>query len=276
MQMPRVHIRNGQCPECAKISRVRKIRRTNLERYGVENSMQRDEVKEKVKSTNLLKYGTEYALASDIVKAKKEATMIERYGGRGAMCSEEVRTKAMATNLERYGVMHPAQSPDIREKMMLTSMERYGAAHPRSSDAVRRKVMNTLLDNGSFNVSEPEEVLYGILCRLYGSDDVRRQYSDGRYPYACDFYIISRDMYIELNGYWSHGGKWFDSCSVDDALLLSKWVLRLPSAPQYRKSIKTWTGYDVMKRLFARKNKLNYVVFWDTKLRDVALWEAMG
>ena len=30
---------------------------------------------------------------------------------------------------------------------------------------------------------------------------------DGRYPYYCDFYIPSEDLFIELNAHPSHGSK---------------------------------------------------------------------
>ena len=28
-----------------------------------------------------------------------------------------------------------------------------------------------------------------------------------RYPFACDFYISSLDLFIECNYHWTHGGK---------------------------------------------------------------------
>lgn len=34
--------------------------------------------------------------------------------------------------------------------------------------------------------------------------------------------------------------------------------------------------FDDLKRNYAEKNKLNYVVFWDNNLRDFKLWCAMG
>lgn len=45
-----------------------------------ENPFSREEIKEKIRKTNLEKYGVEYAAQSKIVKEKQKRTMIERYG----------------------------------------------------------------------------------------------------------------------------------------------------------------------------------------------------
>src|SRR5699024_5918014 len=44
----------------------------------------------------------------------------------------------------------------------------------------------------------------------------------------------------------------------------------------YSQAIRTWKSYDVMKRKVAKKNNLNYVVFWDQYMRDANMWFDMG
>ena len=72
------------------------------------------------------------------------------------------------------------------------------------------KYFDTLRTNHSFRTSKPEEQLYEALKFIYGQNNVIRQYSDTRYPFRCDFYIKSEDLFIELNRFWSHGGRLYD------------------------------------------------------------------
>lgn len=58
--------------------------------------------------------------------------------------------------------------------------------------------------------------MYTLLCNIFNVDDIIRQYSDNRYPFCCDFYLKSLDLFIELNFHWTHGGHPFDENSQAD------------------------------------------------------------
>ena len=53
--------------------------------------------------------------------------------------------------------------------------------------------------NGTFNISTPELDYKKYLENKYGQENVLTQYRDPRYPYRCDFYIRSLDLFLELN-----------------------------------------------------------------------------
>lgn len=57
-----------------------KAKKTNLERYGVENPAQSKDVQAKIKQTNLNRYGVEWTFQSDNNKEKTKNTMNEIYG----------------------------------------------------------------------------------------------------------------------------------------------------------------------------------------------------
>ena len=46
--------------------------------------------------------------------------------------------------------------------------------------------------------------------------DTIRQYKDSRYPYNCDFYIPCLDLFIEFQGYWTHGEHPFNPNDIND------------------------------------------------------------
>jgi hypothetical protein len=61
-------------------SKADKTKKTNLEKYGVENVFQSEDIKEKIKQTNLEKYGVEHPLQNKDILEKSKETNIERYG----------------------------------------------------------------------------------------------------------------------------------------------------------------------------------------------------
>lgn len=63
-----------------------------------------------------------------------------------------------------------------------------------------------------------------VYIDCFGKNDIECQYRSERYPYKCDFYIKSRDIFIELNAYWMHGGHWFDINNEADVEKLQDWI----------------------------------------------------
>lgn len=269
-----------------------KGRQTNLERYGVENPFQSEDVKNAIRQTNLLKYGVMHPAQNDEIYEKSRQTNLSRYGVENPMQSEVIREKARlsfnVTILTKYGVPSVFQSEEIREKIKQSNLSKYGTEYPSQSIEIREKICRALssrdvqnriyttkLQNNTFNSSKPEEQLHSRLCEIFGPKDVKRQYnSDNRYPFNCDFYIVSRDMFIELNASWVHCCHWFDESNLNDVHIADTW--RQKNTKYYDVAVHTWTVRDVKKRNIAKDNKLNYVVFWDNDLADASLWFDLG
>lgn len=255
-----------------------RVKNTNLERYGVEYTLQSDIIREHIRETNLEKYGAECVLQSEIIREQIKKTNLERYGVESPLQSDEIRERIKQTNIERYGVESPFQSDEIREHIKQINLERYGVENVMQSNSIKQKVSDRKRENGTFNTSMPEESLLEILVSKFGEDDVLTQYnSDKRYPFHCDFYIKSRDMFIELNAFWMHGYCWFDENSIASNITLEDWMPKLNSkqSKSYKSAVHTWTVHDVLKRKYAQDNHLNYITFWDSNLDDARLWFAM-
>ena len=97
--------------------------------------------------------------------------------------------------------------------------------------------------------------------------DVITQYKDARYPFACDFYIPSLDLFIECNYHWTHGGKPYEG-TENDKKIVEKWKTK--NTKFYNNAIQTWTVRDVNKRNTVKENKLNYIEFWN--IDDLKTW----
>ena len=126
------------------------------------------------------------------------------------------------------------------------------------------KTNNTKEKNHSFNTSKGEEAYYKYLISLYGEEDVIRQYRDEeRYPFNCDFYIPSQDLFIELNLSWVHGGHPFNPRSKKDRDQLKIWEEKSKTSLFYFNAIEEWTISDVEKIKIAKKNNLNYEMIYE-------------
>jgi hypothetical protein len=246
----------------------RKQTKTVKERYGVDNVFD--------KSTFDL-FVTPDAVANG--RIKRTETMIERYGVEQPNQNPEICERMLSsmekTMIERYGVAHIMQCPEYAEKVtkkrQKTMLEKYGVKNSVQSDKIRNDIFESRRKNGTLNSSTPEEFLYQMLIDKFGEDDViRNKIIDNRYPFHVDFYIKSRDLFIELNGDKCHYEHWFDENNEQDRQVLQSWSendKRISEATgkksRYGKYIKTWSKTDVEKRTYAKKNNLNYLVFWD-------------
>ena len=78
-------------------------------------------------------------------------------------------------------------------------------------------------------------------------------------------------MYIECNFHWTHGGHKFDPDNKDDINTLNKWKEKYESSNHQMLGggIKTCTERDPKKFEYAKKNNLNYLVFYnETEFKD--------
>lgn len=129
-----------------------------------------------------------------------------------------------------------------------------------------QKSWSIKLIRGTFNTSNPEELLYKKLIQRYGEDNVKRQYKDViRYPWHCDFYIPSEDLFIEVNNFPTHGVEPFNPNNEEHVKLLEKFKNN-PTNWIEKKMVYAWADLDVRKRECARKNKLNYIMIYGDKI----------
>lgn len=208
-----------------------KCKQTLLEKYGVENIMQLDFVKDKIKETNLKRYGVEWSAQNKDINQKTIDTQIKKYGG----------------------VFNP-------EKVKKTNIERYGVEIPFMLSEIQNKGINTKLKNHTWTTSKPEKISEFLLKEKFGEDNVYCQYKSDVYPYRCDFYVKTLDLYIECNFHWTHGTHKFDENNLDDIKILNEWKQK--NTVFYNSAIDVWTRRDIDKFQCAINNNLNYKAFY--------------
>lgn len=172
--------------------------------------------------------------------------------------SEEKINKCKDTCIDKYGV----KSTWCQDKKFDTLKRKYGSIYVLQNKEISSKRYNTMKRNNSFNISRPEEELYLYIKEKFPS--VIRQYKDKeRYPFCCDFYIPELDLFLELNGNWTHGKHEYDPNSKEDNDILEKMkISSLSGHRYYNNAIITWTLRDPLKRKTALKNNLNFKEVW--------------
>ena len=243
-----------------------KRKETNLARYGVDTFMQSSEFREKAKQTMQQKYGVDYTLQSEELKSKIKMTNLNKYGYTNPQQNLQVQDKTKQTNLERYGVEYLAQNKEISNKQQETYKKHmqslFGVDHHFQLESIQQKVYQTKMINHTWSSSEPEEEFYQYLLTKYNKTDIKRQYKDTRYPFMCDFYIKSLDLFIELNLSWTHGGHLFDANNSKDTEKLSLWQAKAETSDYYKNAIETWVVRDKRKYQCAQDYNLNYVMIY--------------
>lgn len=247
-------------------------------KYETDNPFKLQEFQEKGVRTRLEKYGGEYTLsAGSSLSSRARKTFVENM--RDKSYREDIVVKRKETCERHYGVQVPLQSQEIQMRLKATCLKTYGVDSYSKTDAFKKtmsdssaiwvpKMFATKKSKGNLNTSVVENY---IANELQGFE---REYVSDKYPYHADFYDSDRNLFIEVNAHWTHGGHWYDTFSAFDAQKLGSWQEK--SSRYIDKAIKTWTLSDVNKRQCARDNKLNYVTFWDSQGSDFDLWLAMG
>ena len=267
-----------------------KVKESIKKKYGVVNIFNLPKVKEKCKlalqstvtkekrnKTILLKYGVDNVRKSSFIKEKIKKTIKERYGENPFNKGGKIYDKQTKTCLNKYGKVRYQNTEEFKQRLReisdisiskrkRTCVNLYGNATFNNQE----KRNETMKINHSFNpISKTENLAYLYLSLEYPGID--RQYRDKlRYPFNCDFYIPSLDLFIECNFHWTHGKHPYNPDSKEDKLVLEQWKEKAKTSKYYLNAIETWTVRDVNKRKVAEENNINYKIFYS--LQEVIEW----
>ena len=160
------------------------------------------------------------------------------------------------TCLKRYGVDSYNKTQEYKDKFKDKEYVKQ----------IQEKIYLVKKQNNSFNTSKYETIIFDKLKNKF--PDTKKQYKEKRYPFNCDFYIPSKDLFIEFNGMWTHHTEFFDKKNPKHIELLNLWKSK--NTEFYKRAIRTWTETDIAKKEIAEKNNLNYLVLWN--IEDFNRW----
>ena len=153
---------------------------------------------------------------------------------------KETREKLKINNPEREQLMNKKRSETCKHIWATTNILE------RRNNTVKK---NREKRKGSICKTIAEQKIYDTLIKTYPNLKYD-EYIDDRYPYYVDFYIPEEDLFIEYQGFPSHGKIPYDknnSKSLDECYKL------------YGKWLETYTITDPQKYETAKKNNLNFI-----------------
>ncbi len=240
-----------------------KVKKTNLERYGVENVFQSEYVKDKIRNSLKEKYGVEHPLQNPELLKKSQDTY-KRHCELDSEFEISVKNKIKNTNKEKYGGTGFG-SKTLKEKTVGEIYKKYGVVNYSATKEFKNKLYTAKTQNHTFNTSKIEEEF----TRWLDSNNIlyKRQYRSKEYPFACDFYFPDKDLYFEINASWTHGEHPFDCANQDDINKMLLWKSK--NTKYYDNALTVWTDTDIRKKQTAEENHLNWVAVYSNNLEVV-------
>ena len=171
--------RGGYCKSCIKIIKSQRIKSTFLEKYGCENILQMDFIKEKTNPNKfnfdklndyckenkielLQDYSNIHLTKKTTINAKcqtdncnesieKVFREIEKTGVYCETCKNIIKIeKRKKTCLKKYGCENASQSKIAQEKSKKTCLEKYGVEHTFQVESVKSKIKSVCLEKYGF------------------------------------------------------------------------------------------------------------------------------
>ena len=251
---------NGNPSKCKEV--IEKIKKTNLERYGVENPFQSKQIQEKIKKTNVERYGVETVTQNKEVIQKMKKTNLERYGAENPSQSKQIKEKIKQTNLSKYGVEHPLQNKEVIEKVKKTNMARYGSENTFQVEEFKEKSKITNMEKYGVeyaiqnkdiqeNANEINLKKYGSINPLENPEVMAKMKKKNVEKYGCEYTLQVkefRDKGIQTNlerygvEYATQSQEFKDKCIATSLLrygtrhpMQNKEIMSKNTASQYKK-----------------------------------------
>ena len=171
---------------CKKCSR-KKFKLTSIEKYGVDNPMKSQEIKDKIENNNLDKYGVKTTLLEINTKNKIDETNLKLYGTTKVLSNKDIREKSKVTLLEKYGVDHFSKTEffyettykrwckDSKSKLDKYNIIDYILNKDRTID-IRCNKCDEYYNITSKNLYQRNEIQHSVLCTV--CNPLQKSYSN--------------------------------------------------------------------------------------------------
>lgn len=272
------------------VEQMRQTRLNDVDKNG-KNSFQR--AIEKGHKTNLIRIGVENPFASKDPKLNGKATIMKRYGHISYTQTEEykqdmknrkdeINSHRINTVNHKHGVDYYFQSEQFKKDFEKHMLEKFNTtSYQKSIDyqqkkhIIKKKEHDTKKSKGVFGKRSEAEKRCFVKVKEKWIDADHSYMDENRYPFNCDMYIPSQDLFIECHFSQYHHYKPFDKNCIGDLAELSRLnhIINSPYLTNsYKKEyidiIKTWTVSDPLKFETFLNNKLNYKIFYTEKEFD--------
>lgn len=213
---------------------------------------------------------------SSITKQKKRETlklhetenkekMLREFGVEYNSQRKEHIEHRKETLLKKYGTTKLYTVPEIAKKIKDTNLTKTGYDSYFKVPEVREKAMKSLIETERWGKSKMENDIYDYFIEL-GYKEVICQYMSKEYPTPCDFYLPSKNMYIEFQGSQYHHKRAYLGTEEDIKEVeylfkknIERGLITNKSYTQYAGMINIWTRSDVKRRNYVKNNNIKFL-----------------
>jgi hypothetical protein len=199
------------CNKCNSIKR----KETCIEKYGVDNPMQVDDIKNKLKDSLLDKYGVNHYSKTDEYKEKYKETCIEKYGVDNASKYQDVKELISDIKLKYHNSLDKYKEliSDEYDIIEYNKDRNFTISHKRCSsnfdifivtlsDRIKNKNIICTNCNPIDNFNSSSEIELKLFLKDCGVDFIENSYKIIP-PLSLDIFIPDLNLAIEFNGvYW--------------------------------------------------------------------------
>jgi hypothetical protein len=212
-----------------------KRKETCLSKYGVDNPLKSDDVKEKIKQTNIKNLGVEYSMQNKDVQEKARRSMISHYGVEYPMQSEEIKNKTIDCNLKKIKFAKSKNLYTAKELAKLFEKDKHtiiDVAHKLNFELVNfNKDVRIYINESNLTymkdyfsktemsgTSYSEKEIINFIKSIY-NDEIIENSKKIISPKELDVYIPSKNLAIEYDGLY-----WHDENHVEQKYHLDKTI----------------------------------------------------
>jgi hypothetical protein len=210
------------CKTCTKSNQLIKTKNTFIKKYGVDNPLKNNEIRDKIKKTCIQKYGKENVLLCREKQEKRLNTLFLNYGVINPSNSSKLQEKRKETFIKKYGVDNPLKNKEIKEKQDKTIIDRYGVKNISQLVEIQDKIQQSSrkfkdykMPSGTIRrVQGYEPYAINELVKNHNEDDIKTNRRDvprilynfnnkDKY-YFPDIYIPSENKIVEVKSDYTY------------------------------------------------------------------------
>jgi len=229
------------CKKCSVIKR----RKTNLEKYGVDNVSKLNDIKEKKKLTTKKNHGVENPSQSKEISIKKKNTMRQNYGVNYSLESNILynnmkkvkkekydfeyytnHDKQKETILRKYGVDNISKLDSVKKAKRETCYKNYGVEHPSQNKKIFDKQQKSAFKvckfkNITYQGTYEKDFLdnYYNLFNITKISPISYDYCGKTSYYHPDFYIKELNLIIEIKSDYTYNKEYIKNISKQTACI---------------------------------------------------------
>lgn len=173
---------------CGKINEgtINKYKKTNLEKYGVDNISKSEYFKKLMIKNNKEKWNVDWYQQSGDFKTKSILTCLKRYGFDSYTKTEEFKKRITETFMLKYGVDWYSKSEEFKQKFKESSIEKYGTEHPMLNSDYKEKLSQTIKDRYGENwyvlTNDFKQHCFDLKSQKYGNPTTGFKLKDYKLP----------------------------------------------------------------------------------------------